>query len=54
LKAENFELKQNDRDSYEMAHSLQNLEHRYGLLHDEKVKAEMDAKNRIDGLLKSI
>jgi len=37
LKAEVFELTQNEKDFEEINGSLKNLEHRYALLKDDKV-----------------
>jgi len=46
LKAEIFELRQNERDYVDLASQLRNLEHRYNLLQEEKYRAEADFKNR--------
>lgn len=37
LKAEIFEMKQNERDFNELNQHLKNLEHRYTILNEEKV-----------------
>ncbi|CAK93525.1 unnamed protein product (macronuclear) [Paramecium tetraurelia] len=54
LKAENFELKQNDRDYQELATHLKSLEHRYNMLHEEKMRNEVEFRNRSDQTLKTI
>ncbi|CAD8089973.1 unnamed protein product [Paramecium primaurelia] len=54
LKAENFELKQNDRDYQELATHLKSLEHRYNMLHEEKMRNEVEYRNRSDQTLKTI
>ncbi|KAM3147191.1 hypothetical protein pb186bvf_000907 [Paramecium bursaria] len=54
LKAENFELRQNERDYQELAQHLKSLEHRYNMLHDEKMRNEVEFRNRSDQTLKSV
>jgi len=46
LKAEIFELRQNDRDYHDLSSQLKNLEHRYNLLQEEKLRDESDHKHR--------
>mmetsp|Transcript_39528 Transcript_39528/g.45983 ORF Transcript_39528/g.45983 Transcript_39528/m.45983 type:complete len:389 (+) Transcript_39528:51-1217(+) len=46
LKAELFELRQNERDYSELHTKLNNLEHRYNLLQEEKTLNERDFKAR--------
>lgn len=46
LKAEIFELRQNERDYVELAAQLRNLEHRYNLLQEDKFRGEADFKAR--------
>ncbi len=41
LKAEIFELRQNDRDYHDLSSQLKNLEHRHNLLQEEKVNLEL-------------
>jgi len=54
IKAEIFELKQNERDYLDLAAQLRNIEHRYNLLQDEKLRAEADFKSRNDINFKTI
>jgi len=54
IKAEIFELKQNERDYLDLAAQLRNIEHRYNLLQDEKLRAESDFKSRNDINFKTI
>jgi uncharacterized small protein (DUF1192 family) len=46
LKAEIFELQQNEKDFEEINSSLKNLEHRYALLQDDKARQEAEHKAR--------
>lgn len=54
IKAEIFELKQNERDYLDLAAQLRNIEHCYNLLQDEKLRAESDFKSRNDINFKTI
>lgn len=54
IKAEIFELKQNERDYLDLASQLRNIEHRYNLLQEEKLRAEVDFKSRNDLNFKTI
>ncbi|CAD8105253.1 unnamed protein product [Paramecium sonneborni] len=54
LKAENFELRQNARDYQELATHLKSLENRYNTLHEEKMRNEVEYRNRSDQTLKTI
>lgn len=54
LKAEIFELRQNERDYVDLASQLRNLEHRYNLLQEEKYRAEADFKTRNEQNFKTI
>lgn len=54
IKAEIFELKQNERDYLDLAAQLRSIEHRYNLLQEEKLRAEADFKSRNDINFKTI
>lgn len=54
LKAELFELRQNERDYNELHSKLNNLEHRYSLLQEEKTLNEREFKNRNELNLRTI
>jgi chromosome segregation ATPase len=54
LKAELFELRQNERDYNELHSKLNNLEHRYNLLQEEKSLNEREFKNRNELNLRTI
>lgn len=54
LKAELFELRQNERDYNELHSKLNNLEHRYNLLQEEKTLNEREFKNRNELNLRTI
>jgi chromosome segregation ATPase len=54
IKAEIFELKQNERDYLDLASQLRSIEHRYNLLQEEKLRAESDFKGRNDINFKTI
>jgi len=54
LKAEIFELRQNERDYHDLSSNLRNLEHRYNLLSEEKIRGDSDYKARNDANLKTI
>jgi len=54
IKAEIFELKQNERDYLDLASQLRSIEHRYNLLQEEKLRAEVDFKSRNDINFKTI
>jgi chromosome segregation ATPase len=54
IKAEIFELRQGERDYVELAAQLRNLEHRYNLLQDEKIRSEADFKARNELNFKTI
>jgi len=54
LKAEIFELRQNERDYHDLSSNLRNLEHRYNLLSEEKIRGDGDYKGRNDVNLKVI
>jgi len=54
IKAEIFELKQNERDYLDLASQLRSIEHRYNLLQEEKLRAEADFKGRNDINFKTI
>ncbi|KRX09613.1 hypothetical protein PPERSA_09283 [Pseudocohnilembus persalinus] len=54
LKAEIFELRQNERDFSELSSHLKNLEHRYQILSDEKLRCEHDLRLRNENNLKTI
>ena len=43
-----------ERDFNELHTQLSNLEHRYSLLHDEKVKSDQEYKSRTEAHLKQI
>lgn len=46
LKADLYELKQNEKDFRNLSGELNNLEHRYTLLKEEKVRVEREFKGR--------
>ena len=52
LKAENFELKQKERDYGILNSQLLDLEHRFKLLQEEKARGERDAREREELMLK--
>lgn len=54
LKAELFELRQNERDYNELHSKLNNLEHRYNLLQEEKTLNEREFKSRNELNLRTI
>ena len=54
LKREIYDLRTNERDFNELHTQLSNLEHRYSLLHDEKVKSDQEYKARTEAHLKQI
>jgi chromosome segregation ATPase len=47
-------LRTSERDFNELHTQLSNLEHRYSLLHDEKVKSDQEYKSRTESHLKQI
>ena len=48
LKADLYELKQNEKDFRNLNGDLSNLEHRYTMLKEEKARMERDFKGRND------
>ena len=52
LKAENFELKQKEREYNVLNSQLLDLEHRFRLLQEEKIRMDSDAKDREEMLFK--
>jgi len=54
MKAEIFELRQNDRDYQDLSGQFYNLDHRYNILQEEKLRGEIEYKNRNDLTLKTI
>lgn len=54
LKAELFELRQNEKDYDELRSKLNNLEHRYNLLQEEKILNEREFKARHETNVKTI
>lgn len=54
LKSEINELRQNEKDFHELTSSLKNLEHRFVLLQEEKLRNENDFRNRNEMTMKTI
>jgi chromosome segregation ATPase len=54
MKAEIFELRQNERDYQDLSSQFMNLDHRYNILQDEKLRSESEYKTRNDLTLKTV
>eukprot|EP00331_Platyophrya_macrostoma_P019853 CAMPEP_0176468070 /NCGR_PEP_ID=MMETSP0127-20121128/38822_1 /TAXON_ID=938130 /ORGANISM="Platyophrya macrostoma, Strain WH" /LENGTH=401 /DNA_ID=CAMNT_0017861465 /DNA_START=27 /DNA_END=1232 /DNA_ORIENTATION=+ len=54
LKAEIFDLRQNERDYHDLSSQLRTLEHRFNLLQEEKTRNDADYKHRNDTNLRTI